>query len=47
MFKQFNIFRSGVETGAANAKQHYNFGNVMKDENDVARAAHHYLKAIT
>ena len=38
--------RSGVESVPQNAKLHYNYANLQKDNGNIGLAAHHYKLAL-
>ena len=46
MFLSLYFLRSGLKTQPWNAKMHYNFGNVLKEEGQTREAIKHYKTAL-
>ena len=40
------VFRSGLKTVPGNAKVHYNYANLLKEEGKLKLAAYHYNQAL-
>ena len=40
------VFRSGLKTVPGNAKVHYNYANLLKEEGKLKLAANHYNQAL-